>query len=182
MARSICFLVGLTLGCALLVGCGEPRPEGMPTLYPCEITVMDGDGAFDNAGLSLSPVEGTWSATGQTNEMGVAKIVTQGKYEGAAAGKYRVSLSKRSPDIGLSDEEIRKLPPEEAKKATNERVPGESLVPDYLSIAKLSPIEIEVTADGENKVTINLQDYAEPTDEYKAQMDAHEAQVSDEGH
>lgn len=157
-------------------GCGEPRPEGMPELYPCTITVTDGGTVLDDASISLSPVDGEWAAGAKTDAQGVAVIKTQAEYDGAAAGKYKVGISKMSDPEGPTEEEIDAMSYEEASAAMNDRKPAVSLVPDHLTIASLSPIEIEVTADGENKITIDIQDYSEPSDEYKARGGASRAE------
>lgn len=84
-----------------MVGCFRSnRPEGLPKLYPCSITVtQDGQPL---AGASIQLVDDAidrWPVTGLTNSSGTASLVTYGKFPGAPAGEYRVIVKKSNVKV-----------------------------------------------------------------------------------
>jgi len=83
---------------ALIAGCGPKRPEGLPPLVRCVLTIQYEDGTpVDNAMVSLAPEDDhlrQWSIAGTTNASGVAAISTNGDFVGAPAGKYKVVVRK----------------------------------------------------------------------------------------
>ena len=100
------FIVTLLAVC-VLCGCGGPkRPAGMPTLYPCEITITQAGQLLGDADVRLIAEDGfsTWITGGRTDSNGVAKIMTNVKYAGAPAGTFKVLVQKT--DLAPS-----KLPP-----------------------------------------------------------------------
>jgi len=100
-----CFFVLATLFC---FGCGgEKLPPGMPKLYPATITVtQDGQPLAGAEVILLNTDPSTsWSAGGMTDQNGVIKLRTLGRYDGAPAGKYRVAVEKiERPNITLPEE------------------------------------------------------------------------------
>lgn len=80
----------------LLTGCGEKRPEGMPPLTPCELTVTQENAPLAGATVSLIPADGMaqWNVVSITDEKGVAKILTNGQYNGAPEGNYKIIIIK----------------------------------------------------------------------------------------
>jgi hypothetical protein len=92
-----CFLVL----CVTFAGCGgEPKPDGLPTLYQVSLTfTQDGEPCVD-VNVPLIPLDGSpWGVGGKTNEKGVATFITHGKFSGVPAGKYRVEVSKYETEI-----------------------------------------------------------------------------------
>ena len=83
---------------ALIVGCGPKRPEGMPPLVSCVLTILCEDGApVDNAVVTLIPENPElrqWAIAGSTNASGVVTITTHGDFAGAPAGRYKVTVRK----------------------------------------------------------------------------------------
>ena len=81
-------------------GCGgEPLPEGLPSLVPCQVKVTQGAEPLTEASVTLIPVSGDkWSGTGRTDASGVAVIYTWDKHKGAPLGKYKVIVSKTESD------------------------------------------------------------------------------------
>jgi len=82
-------------------GCGGPqRPDGMPPLYPCSITIIQDGAPLEGAIVSLlsQSGDGKWSSSAQTDEKGVAKLITYGQFHGAPEGSYHVTVSKRVSD------------------------------------------------------------------------------------
>ena len=127
-------------------GCGGPqKPEGMPPLYPCSITIIQDESPLAGAIVSLvSPSgDGKWSSSGQTDEKGIAKLITYGQFQGAPEGSYHVTVSKR-----ISDGD-----PPKPNVDENGRVLGPPVlvVPSYIELialeftsSKTTPLTIEV--------------------------------------
>ena len=97
--KRLLFAFSLLFCVALLVGCGGPkRPEGLPKLVRCVLTIQYADGSpVDNAMVSLIPEDADlvqWSISGTTNASGVATISTNADFVGAPAGKYKVVVRK----------------------------------------------------------------------------------------
>ena len=167
-----CNLFFYMLVIGLITGCDEKHPEGMPDLVHCEITVTDGGEPLADAILSLAPVQGEWSSGGQTDGNGVVVIQTRG-FDGVAVGIYKVSVAKRADSDGPTDEEITNMSFEEGAAAHAARQEASSFIPEHLQVAKFSPIEVAVKADGENIITIEIQDYHDPTQEFFEMSDSH---------
>lgn len=86
---------------SLLIGCsGEKRPEGMPKLYPCSITVLQEGKPLENASIDLIMKNGSfkWPVSGTTDSSGVAELRTHGLYPGAPSGTFTVTIEKREPE------------------------------------------------------------------------------------
>ena len=85
------------LALCVLLGCGQrKRPDGLPVLYPCEITITQGGLPLAGAVVRLAPEEGTlaWPIVGKTNADGVAVIETHVDFPGAPEGTFKVLVSK----------------------------------------------------------------------------------------
>ncbi|TWT65957.1 carboxypeptidase regulatory-like domain-containing protein [Allorhodopirellula solitaria] len=94
------FLV-IGLGAAFFAGCsGEELPVGMPSLQPVKVTIVQGGTPLEGASVQLMPEDAsnTWASGGSTDAMGVVNIMTLGKYDGAPAGTYKVTVDKISSD------------------------------------------------------------------------------------
>jgi hypothetical protein len=100
-------LIAFLLLC-FVAGCGGERlPPGMPKLYPAAITVTQDGKPLEGANIVLFNIDSDakWSAGGVTDQDGVLKLRTMGRYAGAPAGTYKVSVSKiETPGISLPDE------------------------------------------------------------------------------
>ncbi|MDR0703577.1 MAG: carboxypeptidase-like regulatory domain-containing protein [Planctomycetaceae bacterium] len=98
MFKQILFLIFLVL----MVGCmREQRPEGMPTLYPCTITIIQDGKPLAGAMVTLyteSSEDRRWPPGGTTNPQGVISIKVLGKYSGAPAGTYKVTVEKQETE------------------------------------------------------------------------------------
>lgn len=94
------FIGFLLLWLVTMVGCGQKLPEGMPKLYPTDIQVQyQGDKPCSEAIVTFFPEAGeasigTWVLIAQTNAQGKATMITQGKYLGMPAGKFRVTVAR----------------------------------------------------------------------------------------
>ncbi|TWU16254.1 carboxypeptidase regulatory-like domain-containing protein [Allorhodopirellula heiligendammensis] len=91
----------LTCLCLTISGCGgEDLPDGLPDLQPVIVKVIQGGAPLEGASVQLIPQDSsnTWASGGSTDATGVAKIMTHGKYEGAPAGTYKVTVDKFTTD------------------------------------------------------------------------------------
>ena len=69
----------------------------MPKLTPTVVTIMQDGAPLEGAIVSLLPLDAAnsrWNAAGVTDKSGKAKIRTLSQYDGAAAGKYKVTVTK----------------------------------------------------------------------------------------
>lgn len=98
MSLSKRFLI-LLVALVFIVGCRRtvPRPEGMPELVPCTVTVTFGGEAMKNVGVLLrsNDPENPWGAGGRTDAEGKVVLKTAGAFEGVVPGEYVISFSKR---------------------------------------------------------------------------------------
>jgi hypothetical protein len=80
----------------ITIGCSQNIHEGLPPLYPCNITVIQDGKPLAEANVSLVRVDGDmkWVVCGETNSSGVTAIQTQMRYTGAPEGTYKVRISK----------------------------------------------------------------------------------------
>ena len=96
--KSLCALM-IVLGCSVLIlsaGCsgGPSKPDDMPALTPCTITVTHNGSPVEGASVLLSPKSGKFSAAGTTDASGKAVMKTNGMYDGVAAGEFLVTVTK----------------------------------------------------------------------------------------
>ncbi|MDO4588148.1 MAG: hypothetical protein Q4C95_12795 [Planctomycetia bacterium] len=87
----------------LAVGCGrKAKPSDLPTLYPCEITVIQDEKPLSDALVTIMPLNGDLRFTigGKTNAEGKTKPMLDGEWEGVPQGEYLVAISKIiTPDL-----------------------------------------------------------------------------------
>lgn len=129
--RYFIFALYWSLFCLMLSGCvRQNKPDGMPALVPCTITVaQDGVPLFD-ANVTLHPADGNkWTGNGATDKNGKAMIFTWGTHPGIAPGKYSVTVAKV---------ETEKLPPRPTGS-------GPGKMPDSFNLVDLKYGEKETT-------------------------------------
>jgi hypothetical protein len=148
---------------SILFGC-QRRPEAMPEVVPCTITVLKNGEPFEGVDVSLHKPEGngTLSMMAFTNSQGVAKIythLTTYKESGVPVGTYKVTVdkpvklvqAKEYPEFTKKQREAYKAKLE----AENEKL---RIIPKKLTQPSTTPFEIIVDSkDGE--CTIELKDY-----------------------
>jgi len=136
-----------------LTGCsGQPKPDGMPPLHPLTITVTQEGKPLAEASVSLHPIGGehSWSSGGLTQSDGSLVIYTYGKYAGAPAGKFKVTV-----DCVTSDPPAPKNVTMEELDAHNKKHPAFRIVPLQYTEKGKTPLEIEVVK-GANKITLDI--------------------------
>ncbi|MDR0609790.1 MAG: hypothetical protein LBG58_06750 [Planctomycetaceae bacterium] len=134
MFKQILFLISLVL----VVGCTrEQRPEGIPTLYPCIITITQDGKPLAGAMVTLyteSSDDRRWSPGGTTNPQGAVQIKVLGKYSGAPVGTYKVTVEKQ-----------------EIENVNSNSYYHISLMETQYTKLQETPLKIEVTPQGVNQ-------------------------------
>ena len=111
-----CFFVSLVLpfaGC----GGGEQLPPGMPRLYRAVLTVTQDGAPLAGADVILVSLDPSvnFPASGVTDQNGVLRLRTLGRYDGVPLGRYRVGVQKmESPNVVLPQDSPSN--PEEARE------------------------------------------------------------------
>lgn len=103
--RSILFF--LLISC---VSCrqGHLKPEGFPSLYPCEIhVVLDGKPA-DSVEVIFRPMDSSvkWSIGGTTDSQGKLDVLTHGVHCGIPLGEYKVVFFKQEEEKSKYEEPV----------------------------------------------------------------------------
>ncbi|MDR1959583.1 MAG: hypothetical protein LBQ54_11185 [Planctomycetaceae bacterium] len=145
MLRKILFqIILLILVLTGLNGCHKPlpeRPQGMPALYPCTVSVTFGGRPISGVQVVLVPEEkdSRWRPTGLTDSRGIAVLSSSYGYAGAPEGKYTATFSLiREPEEGAS-----------------RGASSLSLIPLKYSPGK-SQEKIEIVSKGKNDITLSL--------------------------
>ncbi|MDR1140466.1 MAG: prealbumin-like fold domain-containing protein [Planctomycetaceae bacterium] len=147
-------------------GCNrQALPPDLPGLYAVSCTITQENQPLENASVGLISVDSNmkWSATARTDSNGKAVFFTNGKYEGVAAGKYKVVLSKTERGKGEP------IPPkptevEEIIKWQQKYIDNPAPVPNYrivelqYSEPATTPLEIEVVAEKASAKNVFLLD------------------------
>lgn len=144
--RIRCLFLSLLL-LAVFFGCKqEQRPEGLPDLYPFSVRIVQDGTPLPDANVTLITDDSKlmrWPCGGNTDANGVAKLNTYG-FDGAPAGKFRVTVSKSESTGGPQNSE-------EAVKLMQEGSAVETQVFDLVDpIYKnqdQTPLTVEVSAD-----------------------------------
>ncbi|MDR1494148.1 MAG: hypothetical protein LBT05_15715 [Planctomycetaceae bacterium] len=92
---AICFLIFA----AEIFGCqrGPKRPDDLPKLTPCTVSVTFGGKTMEGVAVFLTPENNElnkWGAAGKTDANGKAKLTTSFAFEGVVPGKYIISFKK----------------------------------------------------------------------------------------
>lgn len=133
----------LLLGIAIVAaGCQDlPVPDDLPPLLPVTILVMQDAQPLSEATVVLASPDFHWSVGGVTDAAGVAVLWTSGRYRGAPAGSYRVTVTK--------DEVVEKPNPRHRPGVDNMPVLGmciQTVEPKY-RLAKTTPLELVIGED-----------------------------------
>lgn len=160
------FRLFLASGCllALAIGCGDPRPEGMPELYPATITVVQDGSPLPGAAVTLLPQDAAltrWPVGGTTDDSGAVKLHTYSTFPGAPAGTFKVTVSKtvtegdplpKHPGIDATREQLSAY--DRAMKT------GKFEVFQVVAAEHRSPsttkLSVDVTSSGPNEFTLDV--------------------------
>lgn len=142
----VCTLLILTA--VLLAGC--PGGTAIEGTVPVTGTVTYQGTPVDGATVSFGPVgEGGRAASGLTSSSGEFTLTTLNVGDGVLPGKYRVTVSKVETQVPQAEGET--MDYQAAKPEVKH------LVPEKYERAATSGLEAEVTVDGENRFTFDLQ-------------------------
>lgn len=151
----------------ILSGCGTPKPEGMPDLYPVKVKIHDADKVLDGIGVELYKTDGTvpYSLGGTTDASGTANMLTiSGKYSGNGlpAGSYRVVLKQRIelPAELQEDENVELTPAarQELEKKRSKFLDDNLKFSQKLTDRTETPLNLEVSQSG-SELDIDVSKY-----------------------
>lgn len=157
------WVAGLIAGCVLAasVGCdqGPAKPDNLPDLTPCTVTVMYKGQPVQDANVVLAPDSGQFSAAGTTDAAGKALMKTDGKYEGVAAGKYRALVTKMEKvenTLGGTPQNPQEM--EEYQKKVKAMPAPKHLIPEKYSTFTTSGLTVTIAGGTPAEETFELTD------------------------
>lgn len=124
------------------VACSGPKkPNDLPKLYPCTVSINMNGTPLEGALVSLVPEAGKWSASGTTGAAGSVELFTR-NFPGVPEGSYRVTVQKiQATGSSTADEENRAV-----RSPQGELPPPPSLVDPKFADSMESPLECKVEA------------------------------------
>ncbi|WP_237228459.1 carboxypeptidase-like regulatory domain-containing protein [Rubinisphaera sp. JC750] len=136
--------------CLVLAGCGAAEDQwtaNQKTTYPVQGVVMQEGAPVGGATVMFRSEGEQVAASGVTDDEGRFQLTTYDSNDGAVAGTHQVIVQKYDP----------KTLPENVDFDEVDEVPEpEMLTPKQYADFSTSDLTVEVTADGENEVTLEL--------------------------
>jgi hypothetical protein len=146
------------------------KPSGFPDVYPCQITVLNGEEPEKDVRIILYPSSpsGSLLIRGQTDTVGSAVISTtlhKFSKQGVPKGEYTAVFEKIPEfEFSLSKKEIDEMKrvqreayyKEQAKKRFELQ---KKALPDVLQKLETSPIKFDVNDETGVSIQVNLKDY-----------------------
>ena len=166
--RSSDLVVLVFLFCSLS-GCG--KPSDLPNLAPFQVTVTKNGQPAEKVVVTVhsSLLPSNYGCYGVTDSNGFVSLTTHAqtgkrqKFSGAPVGETRIGI-RRDGSVGLEDprEATKGMSRDEAYAYAAERskrqAENEKFVPVALTDPMISPIEFTVAENGDNKLTIEIDD------------------------
>lgn len=152
-------LLSLALFC--VAGCGGGTEGGQP-VYSVTGTVMMNGTILPEATVVFSPLGEQPTATGMTDAQGNFTLTTYEFGDGAAAGSYKVLVTKTmvmatgGASDGLDDEGHEEAEENAASHDKKGAAPDANLVPEKYSSPENSTLDAEVKASGDNTFTFEI--------------------------
>jgi hypothetical protein len=138
-------------------GCGnQTGNKNRPPVVKASGTVTYKQQPVEGATVLFTSTTSGPAATGFTDENGVFVLRTFDPGDGAAAGTYKVSISKF--DMSTSNPDREDDLQSELNESDKEPIGPNSLLPARYSSAETSTLEEEVTSSGPNEFKFNLVD------------------------
>ena len=150
MNKQIVCVIGI---CALLiavVGCEQPKPEGLPPLQKTTLVLQQDGSPLVGASVSLYSEDKSikWSVGGVSNNAGEVSVKTHGQYLGAPLGKYVVLVTKQE----FTKSSLPETAPLDAaeyaewqRQRDAEVLPVYDLVDPKFGNPKTSPLKIDIS-------------------------------------
>jgi hypothetical protein len=131
----------------MLAGCGggPAKPDNMPDLTPCTVTVTYKGQPVQDATVTLAPKSGQFSAAGTTDARGKAVMKTNAMYDGVVPGEFLVSITKLEMVAAAGGGGSSDNPAEYAKSSQNAAASApKSLIPQKFSSFRTSGLTLVV--------------------------------------
>lgn len=138
-------LIVAALGCA-----SSDRPADLPPLVKCAVQVMQDGAPLPGAQVLLVSSTSKWSVGGMTDEAGVAEMFTHGKFAGAPAGEYKVTVVKEIVEEVPNPRHV----PDKDNEPTLTKITRP--VDSKFGQAKTTPLELSVAAAGAPMHTVDV--------------------------
>ncbi len=159
MSLKFHYLSALLLG-ATLLGCGGASREGAQATHKVTGKITQGGAPVADATVTFSPTGDQPPAFGRTGTDGTYTLTTYDSGDGAAAGSYKVRITKSDGGAGVpgppaghdpNNPSAFKAPP----------YPGQSrgsgsVLPEQYAKDDTTPLTAVVSADGENRFDFDL--------------------------
>jgi len=155
--------LALLLATFTLTGCGGDTDPGRQPVFPVTGTVTMHGAPLGGATVAFAPQAGQPTAVGKTDAEGKFTLTTYAYGDGAAAGSFRVVISKTiagppSGEIDAGDHEASEeaAGAHDAANDENGGAGAEMVPPQYASSAD-TPFTVEVKTSGENDFPLPIE-------------------------
>lgn len=123
----------------MFTGCGPSRDPNLPPTAPAGGTVTYNGKPIDHGAITLHPLGEGNPAVGAIDANGNFELSTYARGDGAVLGQHKVTVDIPPPLDGMHAGEVLK-------------------VPKAYTAPETSPITVEITADGENRLQLVVED------------------------
>ncbi|MDR3197137.1 MAG: hypothetical protein LBU34_04640 [Planctomycetaceae bacterium] len=115
MNRIFICLTVLALSAILCTSCNNGnqlvRPDGMPELCPCSVTVTFGGKTIEGVIVLVTPEDASkWGASGSTDKNGTAVLSTSYGFKGVPAGKYVIAFTRIIQNPNFNENDPKSMP------------------------------------------------------------------------
>ncbi len=154
--------LALLLATFTLTGCGGDADPGRQPVFPVTGTVTMHGAPLGGATVAFAPQAGQPTAVGKTDAEGKFTLTTYAYGDGAAAGSFRVVISKTiaEPSTAVEDSGDHEADEEAAgihDAASAEGDAGAEMVPPQYASAEDTPFTVEVKTGGENDFPLPIE-------------------------
>ena len=154
----------LPLCTALLIalsGCGGSSDGGTPRqpVYPVSGSIKLFGTPLPGATVAFAPQDGQPTAFGTTDEQGNFKLTTYDFQDGAAAGKFKVVVSKSANSTAGSGDTSGDGSDHAAEDNSHDAsgaAGGQSMIPDQYTSSANTPLNAEVSKTEQNQFDFDL--------------------------
>jgi hypothetical protein len=153
-----CSLV-ILLATLFLSGCGEDTDAGRQPVFPVTGTVTMHGAPLAEATVAFAPQAGQLTAVGKTDAQGKFQLTTYEYGDGAAAGSFRVVISKTMAKPAASSLDSGDHEAAEKAVSTHDAASeaGNEMVPAQYASSEDTPFTVEVKTSGVNDFTLPIE-------------------------